>query len=36
MLKALEDHHEKMKKALELKKPIEKAGKQNEKRQNPA
>jgi hypothetical protein len=36
MLKALEDHHEKMKKALELKKPEEKAGKQNEKRQNPA
>jgi hypothetical protein len=27
MLKALEDHHEKMKKALELKKPIERAGK---------
>jgi hypothetical protein len=35
MLKALEDYHEKMKKALELKKLEEKAGKQNEKRQNP-
>ncbi len=34
MLKALEDYHEKMKKALELKKLEEKAGKQNEKRQN--
>jgi len=35
ILKALEDHHEKMKKALALKKLEEKAGKQNEKRQNP-
>jgi methyltransferase-like protein len=32
MLKALEDYHEKMKKALELKKLEEKAAKQNEKR----
>ena len=36
MLKALEDYHEKMKKALELKKLEEKAGKQNEKRQKSA
>jgi methyltransferase-like protein len=36
MLKALEDYHEKMKKALALKKLEEKAAKQNEKRQNPA
>ena len=35
MLKALEDYHEKMKKALALKKLEEKTGKQNEKRQNP-
>ena len=35
MLKALEDRHEKMKKALALKKLEEKAAKQNEKRQNP-
>jgi len=35
MLKALEDYHEKMKKALALKKLEEKAAKQNEKRQNP-
>ena len=31
MLKALEDHHEKMKKALALKKLEEEAGKQNRK-----
>jgi hypothetical protein len=36
MLKALEDYHEKMKKALALKKLEEKAAKQNEKRQNTA
>jgi hypothetical protein len=36
MLKALEEYHEKMKKALALKKLEEKEGKQNEKRQNPA
>jgi hypothetical protein len=36
MLKALEDYHEKMKKALALKKLEEKAAKQNEKRQNSA
>jgi len=36
MLKALEDYHEKMKKALALKKLEEKANKQNEKRQNTA
>ena len=36
MLKALEDYHAKMKKALALKKLEEKAAKQNEKRQNPA
>ena len=36
MLKALEDYHEKMKKALALKKLEEKASKQNEKRQNSA